>query len=60
MVKSKKIQYLGLEAKNEKNKGTLFLELQKFEKIKLSYFYPFLGPGRDIDILCFLTFYIFG
>ena len=26
-----------------------FLELQKFEKIKWSYFYHFLPPGRDID-----------
>ena len=36
-----------------------FLELQKFEKIKLSYFFHFWPPGRDIDNLWFLPVYIF-
>ena len=36
-----------------------FLELQKFEKIKWSYFSHFWPPGRDIDNVCFLQVYIF-
>ena len=36
-----------------------FLELQKFEKIKWSYFSHFWPPCRDIDNVCFLPVYIF-
>ena len=35
----------------KKIKVLYFLELQKLEKIKRSYFYQFWPPGRDIDIL---------
>ena len=44
----------------KKIKVLYFLELQKFEKIKWSYFYHFWTPGQDIDILWFLSVYIFG
>ena len=50
--KSTSRQYLGLEAKNEKMKKIkvlYFLQLQKFEKIKWSYFSPFWPLGRDIE-----------
>ena len=44
----------------KKIKVLYYLELQKFEKIKWSYFYHFWTLDGDIDIFCFLTFYIFG
>ena len=44
----------------KKIKVLYFLELQKFEKIKWSYFSHFWPPGGDIDNLYFLTVYIFG
>ena len=37
-----------------------FLEHQKFERIKWSYFFHFWPPGRDIDNLWFLPVFIFG
>ena len=38
----------------KKMKVLYFLELQKFEKIKWSYFSYFWPPGRDFDNVCFL------
>ena len=44
----------------KKIKVLYFPELQKFEKIKWSYFFHFWPPGRDIDNLCFLTVFMIG
>ena len=47
MVKITNHQYLGLEAKIEKSKTTLFS--QTFEVAEKKVFFQFWPPGRDID-----------
>ena len=59
LVKSTNCQYLGLEAKNEKSKTTLFSQTFEVPESKVPLFFHVLPPGQDIDILCFLPVYIF-
>ena len=44
---------LGSGAKKEKKRVLYFLEFQKFEETKGSYFNHFWPLGRDIEDLCF-------
>ena len=55
MVKSTKCQYLGLEAKNEKNKGTLFSGTSKVGENKVVLLFSFLASKRRYQRLEFLT-----
>ena len=60
LVKSTKIQYLGLEAKMEKVRPLYFLKLLKLQKIKYHYFFHFWPLSRDIEDLWFLPVFTFG
>ena len=51
--KAKINNILALMPKNEIIKVIYFLELQRFEKIKWSYFSHFWPLGGDIDDYCF-------
>ena len=53
MFKSKKRQYLGLEAKIDKSKATLFYQTFKVPENKYPYFFHFWPLARDIDDLSF-------
>ena len=53
LLKSKNRQYLGLEAKNDKSKTTLYSQTFKVRENKVSLFFHFWPLGRDIDDLCF-------
>ena len=57
LVKSTNCQYLGLEAKNEKSKTTLFSQTFEVPENKVPlFFFHFWPPGRNIDILFFYQF----
>ena len=53
LVKSTNRQYLGLEAKNEKNKGTLFSRTLKVRENKVVLLFSFWPLNEDIEDLSF-------